>query len=209
MTSDTSRPEPADDFRRRPRRRGEELYAAIFEATLAELEEVGYARLTIERVAARARASKMSVYKRWPNRRELVIAALRQQDRTPEPAIDTGTLRGDLLAFLRGAAAQLEGMLGEAVRGLMAETLMEPATTAEARAEAFAGRDLVVRGFFERAAARGEINTAAISAQLVNLGPALLDHHLLVHGLPIPDDLIVGVVDDILLPLLTSKPAGK
>lgn len=198
-------PAPSEaDYRRRPRRRGEELYAAIFEATLAELAEVGYARLTMERVAARAHASKMSLYKRWPSRRELVIAALRHRDRTPEAPPDTGNLRDDVLAFLRRMARQLDGMLGEAARGLMTETLIDPGTTAAARAGAFAVRDSAIRGILDRAAARGEIRADAITPQLVSLAPALLDHHFLLHGAPIPDDIIVGIVDNILLPLLTT-----
>lgn len=205
MTSLPEPPTPSEgDYRRRPRRRGEELYAAIFDATLAELADVGYARLTMERVAARARASKMSLYKRWPSRRELVIAALRHRDRTPEPPPDTGNLRDDLLAFLRRMAKQLEGMLGEAARGLMTETLIDPDTTAAARAEAFAVRDSAIRDILDRATARGEIRAEAITPQLVSLAPALLDHHFLLHGAPIPDDTVVGIVDNILLPLLTT-----
>ncbi len=204
----TATPDPSapseGDHRRRPRRRGEELYAAIFEATLAELAEVGYSRLTMERVAARAHASKMSLYKRWPSRRELVIAALRHRDRTPESPPDTGNLRDDMLAFLRRMAKQLEGMLGEAARGLMTETLKDPDATTAARAEAFAVRDSAVRDILDRAAARGEIRAEAIAPQLVSLAPELVDHHFLLHGAPIPDDIVVGIVDNILLPLLTT-----
>ncbi len=187
----------------RPRRRGDELNAAIFQATLAELAEVGYSRLAMERVAARAGASKMSLYRRWPSRAELLIAALQHQDREPEPAPDTGNVRDDVLAFLRRAAALLEGVLGEAVRGLMAETLIDPGRTAAARAGAFGARDRVMRGILDRAAARGEIRPATVTPRLVGLAPALLDHHFLVHGTPIPDDVLTGIVDDVLLPLLT------
>jgi AcrR family transcriptional regulator len=186
------------------RRRGEELYAAIFAATLAELAEVGYSRLAMERVAARAGAGKMSLYKRWPTRAELVIAALRHQDREPAAAPDTGNLRDDVLTLLRGAAASLNGVIGAAVRGLMAETLTDPGRTATARAEAVSGRDRVMREILDRAAARGEIRSAAITPQLVGLAPALVDHHFLMHGAPIPDDVLTGIVDNILLPLLTT-----
>jgi AcrR family transcriptional regulator len=194
----------------RTRRRGEELNAAIFEATLAELAEVGYSRLAMERVAARAGASKMSLYRRWPNRAELLIAALQHQDREPEPAPDTGSLRDDVLAFLRRAAALLDGVFGEAVRGLMAETLIDPDRTATARAGAFMARDRVMREILDRAAARGEIRPAAVTPQLVGLAPALVDHHFLVYGTPIPDDVLTGIVDNVLLPLLThaGEPRG-
>lgn len=191
--------------RPRPRRRGEELCAAIFEATLAELAEAGYSRLAMERIAARAGASKMSLYRRWPSRRELVIAALRHQDREPEPVPDTGNLRDDVLTFLRRAAALLGGAFGEAVRGLMAETLMDPDRTAAARADALSARDQIMRDILTRAVARGEIRSAAVTPQLIGLAPALVDHYFLLHGAPIPDDLLTGIADDILLPLLTAE----
>jgi AcrR family transcriptional regulator len=201
----TPGPSAAGDagHRGQPRRRGEVLNAAIFEATLAELAEVGYSRLAMERIAARAGASKMSLYRRWPNRAELLIAALRYQDREPEPPPDTGSLRDDVLAFLRRAAALLDGVFGEAVRGLMAESLIDPRRTATARAEAFGARDRLMRQILDRAAARGEIRPAAITPQLVGLAPALVDHHFLIHGTPIPDDVLTGIVDNVLLPLLT------
>jgi AcrR family transcriptional regulator len=67
----------AIDHRKGPRRRGDALYAAIFEATLDELTAVGYAELKMEHVANRARASKGSLYRRWSSRAELVAEAVR------------------------------------------------------------------------------------------------------------------------------------
>ena len=195
----------AADHRGQPRRRGEELYAAIFEATLSELAEVGYSRLAMERVAARAGASKVSLYKRWPNRAELVVAALRHQYRGPEPAPDTGNLRDDVLTLLRRGAARLDGVFGEAARGLMAETLTDPARTATVRANMFTTRNRLMREILDRAVTRGDIPPAAITPQLIELAPALVDYHFLIHGAPVPDDVITGIVDNVLLPLLTAS----
>jgi hypothetical protein len=47
----------------------------------------------------------------------------------------------------------------------------------------------------------------AIAPDLVGLAPALVDHHFLFHGAPIPDEVLTGIVDDILVPLLTRPPA--
>lgn len=100
------------DHRRRPRRRGPALDEAIFQAVLDELAEVGYARLTMEGVAQRARAGKASLYRRWPTRIELVMDAV--YSRLPDPSAppDTGSLRGDLLALLRANAEALAGPAG-------------------------------------------------------------------------------------------------
>lgn len=190
--------------RGQPRRRGEELYAAIFEATLAELAEVGYSRLAMERVAARAGASKASLYRRWPNRAELVVAALRHHYRGPEAIPDTGNLRDDVLALLRLGATRLNGVFGEAARGLMAESLTDPDRTASLRANMFTTRNRLMREILDRTAARGGISPAAVTPQLIELAPALVDHYFLMHGAPIPDEVLTGIVDNVLLPLLTT-----
>jgi AcrR family transcriptional regulator len=199
--------------RGRPRRRSEELHAAIFEATLAELSEVGYSRLAMERIAARAGASKVSLYRRWPGRAELVIAALQHhalqhQDGEPEQLPDTGNVRDDVLVLLRSAAARLDGVFGLAVRGLMAETLADPERTAAMRPNMFMARDLVMREVLNRAAARGEIDPSAVTPQIIGLAPALVDHHFLMHGAPVPDDVLTGIVDNVLLPLLRPGRAA-
>src|SRR5262249_38301928 len=120
---------------------GEVLEAAILDATLAELAEVGYARLAMERIAARAHTSKASLYKRWPNRVELVVAALRHHRGAADPAPDTGSLREDVLTLLRRGAALLDGLFGQVVRGLMVETLTDPERTRSMRANMFVSRD--------------------------------------------------------------------
>ena len=58
------------------RPRDETREAAILEATLAVLSDVGYDRLTIDAVATKAKASKATVYRRWPNKAALVVDAL-------------------------------------------------------------------------------------------------------------------------------------
>jgi AcrR family transcriptional regulator len=191
------------DHRKGPRRRGEVLQAAILDAALAELAEVGYWRMTMQSVAARARTSKASLYKRWPNRAEMIVAALRHRSGgAPMATPDTGSLREDVLCVLRRGAESLNGLFGEAARGLMAENLTNPEDTANLRAHMFTGRDKLMREILERAAARGEIPAEAIKPPLIGFAPALVDHHFMVYGAPIRDELLTSIVDDLLLPLL-------
>jgi AcrR family transcriptional regulator len=95
------------------RRRGGILEAAVLEAAWQELTETGYAAFTMEGVAARARTSRAVLYRRWPNRPELVVAALRHHTKlTAADAPDTGTLRGDLLALLRNMSSGVGEVAG-------------------------------------------------------------------------------------------------
>lgn len=205
MTTPAGEPGEAVDHRKGPRRRGEVLQAAILDATLAELAEVGYWRMTMQSVATRARTSKASLYKRWPNRAEMVVAALRHRGGGPMAVPDTGSLREDVLAVLRRGADSLNGLFGEAARGLMAENLTNPEDTANVRAHMFTSRDKLMREILERAAARGEIPAEAVRPPVIGFAPALVDHHFIIYGAPVPDEVLTGIVDDLLLPLLTRR----
>src|SRR5262245_37799618 len=85
----------------RPRGRGEEREQAIIDATVCLLAEIGYEAMTMDAVAARARASKATIYRRWPGKPQLVGDALRRCGPGPKAEIPhTGSLRGDLIAML-------------------------------------------------------------------------------------------------------------
>src|SRR5699024_10006752 len=85
------------------RRRGLELERAILRAAAAELTESGYASMTMDRVARRAGTNKNAIYRRWPNRAALGIAAYRQIAVDSAQLPDTGDLRADVLEQLRRA----------------------------------------------------------------------------------------------------------
>ncbi|MDA3644700.1 TetR/AcrR family transcriptional regulator [Saccharopolyspora indica] len=191
------------DHRKLPRRRGDELTAAIFAATLTELAETGYAGLTMERVAERAKTGKASLYRRWPSRMELVLAAVYSTWPEPSEVVDTGTLRGDLLAMLRRSAEVLAGPVGEAMRGLLGDVLSDRDRTVQLRQLSQARGRRTIEEIVRRAAERGEVNPP-IPAPRLEVGQAMIRQHFLFNGTPIPDEVIVEIVDDVLLPLLTS-----
>ncbi|MCF1592603.1 TetR/AcrR family transcriptional regulator [Streptomyces muensis] len=86
----------------RPRRgphRSPEAHAAVLEVTRELLEEVGYPKVTMERIAERAGVARMTLYRWWPNKAAVVREAI--ADRlTVRPAPDTGSVRDDALTLL-------------------------------------------------------------------------------------------------------------
>jgi AcrR family transcriptional regulator len=196
------------DHRTRPRRRGDVLNSAIFEATLDELAEVGYAKLTMERVAALAGASKASVYRRWPSRMELALDAVHHLAPDPTDTPSTGSLRGDALAFMRVAADLLAGPGGEALRGLLGDALADPSRTLELRRHSRGTGHRVMKEIARRAVERGEINSDAITPRRLDVAQAMLREQFLFHGPPIPDAAIVEIVDEIVLPLFHEGVAS-
>lgn len=69
----------------------------LLAVTLRLLQEHGYDRLTVDAVAASARASKATVYRRWPSKAGLVLAAFIEGIRQVAVPPNTGNLRDDLL----------------------------------------------------------------------------------------------------------------
>jgi AcrR family transcriptional regulator len=195
----------SSDPRRRPRRRGEALDQAILHATFAELTEVGYAGLTMERVAERSGTGKASLYRRWPSRMELALDAVHLVLPDPASPPDTGSLRGDVLAFLRSVADLLAGPAGQALRGLLSDALADPHRIAELRRHSQSPSRKAMREIVRRAVDRGEVNPDVLTDRRIEVAPALLRHHFLFHGVPVPDDVIVGIVDEVVVPLLTAR----
>ena len=199
---------PTGDHRTRPRRRGHALDTAILEATIAEIEVAGYPALSMERVAERAKASKASLYRRWPSKVELVMAAI--YDLLPEPAttVDTGSLRGDLLALLRTAADLLAGPAGTAIRGLVSDALRDPELAVQLRTYTRGRSVAAMEDVIRRAVGRGELGPGTITLRQVEAGLWVMRFHFLIHGGPVPEQVIVEIVDEVMLPLLHAA-AGR
>jgi AcrR family transcriptional regulator len=186
----------------RPRRRGETLERAIFDAVIDQLQAVGYVGLTMEGVATRAHTGKAALYRRWPRKEDLVVDALEHVLPSPTALPDHGTVRDDLLDLLRRLAALLNSPAGCALQCLMAETERDESfarllheRVKEPRKRMFL--DLLVRG-----ADRGQVRAGAATQLVAEVGPALVMQRFLADGAPVPDDYVVSVVDDVVLPLL-------
>jgi AcrR family transcriptional regulator len=193
---------PSADHRTRPRRRGQTLDMAILEATIAEIEVYGYAALSMERVAERAKASKASLYRRWPSKVELVMAAVYYLLPEPASGVDTGSLREDLLALFRSAADLLAGPGGTAIRGLVSDVLRDPELAARFRNYTRGRSVAAMREVIKRAADRGELGTGPITTRQLEAGLWVMRFHFLIYGSPIPDEVIIEIVDEVVLPLL-------
>lgn len=112
---------PADEVRRR-RRLSPERKQELFQAVVDLLREDGYEMLSMERVAARTKSSKATLYRQWNTKPQLVAAALRATKTVTLETVDTGSLAGDLRGCLRqiGAGSMrdtaLMQSLGHAIR---------------------------------------------------------------------------------------------
>ncbi len=186
------------------RRRGAELEEALLDAAWTELQAVGYAALTFDGVAARAGTSKPVLYRRWPGKVDLVLAALQHGGLfSRRELVDTGSLRGDVLRALRDFNAYRSGFMA-AISVYMASINVETGLSpADLRERLLGGRSTIGRVMLERAAARGEIPARDWPDGIASLPSDLVRHDLVMSLKPLPDRRIVEIVDDIWLPLVS------
>ena len=176
---------------------------AIRDAALDLLSEIGYDRLTMDAVAARAHASKATIYRRWQGKASLVVDALHcSKGSIVEP--NTGSLAGDLAVLSQGSCSQESRFNAQVMLGLITALAHDAELRDVFRERMIEPRTQVIRSIFDRAVTRGEISTERNLDLLVSLFPALMIQQVLVTG-ELPDtDFASRVIHDVILPLATA-----
>jgi AcrR family transcriptional regulator len=176
--------------------------AELLAVTLRLLQEHGYDRLTVDEVASAARASKATVYRRWPSKAELVLAAFIEGVRQVAVPPDTGTLRGDLLR-LGEVCCQETRQLASTIRGVLVEVSRNPALNEVMQRQFIEQRKALIRHVLQQAVARGEIDAAAITDELWDLLPGYLIFRSIMPGRPPTRRTVQVLVDEVVMPSLT------
>jgi AcrR family transcriptional regulator len=179
---------------------------AILAAAMDLLAGVGYARLTMDQVAARAGVGKASLYLRWPNKVALVAEAIQHRSAVVPNIPDTGSLRRDMLAFLKGL---LRGKSAgqRALAAVTGEIASNPELRKVWRRSLQGTLSASIRVIVERAVERGELPTASDVDLLSMLPLTVLQNWRLEHGHG-PDDAVVErIVDQFFSP--ASGRAGR
>jgi AcrR family transcriptional regulator len=174
----------------------------LLEVTLQLLQEHGYDRLTLDAVAARARASKATVYRRWPSKAELVLAAFIEGCRQVAVHPDTGTLRGDLLHLGCVISQQTHEQAG-IIRAVLVEVSRHPALHDALQAEFLDQRKALLQEVLRDAVLRGEIDAAAVSDELWDLLPGYLIFRSIMPNRPPTEQTVQALVDEVIIPSLT------
>jgi AcrR family transcriptional regulator len=173
----------------------------LLEATIAELDAAGYDGLTVDAVAARAHASKATLYRRWPSKLALVVAAIAARyDNAPFLAAADGSLREDLLRHVELLVEEVQttGTVG----AVLGAANRNPELRRALDEHFVAVRRDAMHALLERH--RAELRDGVDPELAAGIPAALIYARLLVGGEPLWQDFARRVVDGVLLPLLTG-----
>jgi len=175
----------------------------ILDATLDVLAETGYDGMTIDMVAARAKAGKATVYRRWTSKPDLVldaVACMKSSEVDLAALPDTGSLRGDLVAMIRPPSIR-DGERKLKIMAAIVSMISRAPELAEAAREALVEpRAAVNRVFFQRAVDRGEIPANSDIEKLCLIGPALVAYRVLLLRTPVDREFLIDNIDTVILP---------
>lgn len=170
----------------------------LLAVTLNLLRQHGYEGLTVDEVAAEAHASKATVYRSWPTKAELVLAAFIEGIQQSAEPPNTGTLRGDLICLgdmvcghAREHAAAMRAVLGELSRIPALHTALH---------RFLMGRKELMNAVLARAVDRGEIEPAALNREVCDVLPGYLVYRSVVEDRPATRATVRKLVDNLILP---------
>lgn len=176
-----------------------EREAELLTVTLRLLQSHGYDRLTVDAVAAEAKASKATVYRRWPSKADLVLAAFIEGTRETAVAPETGSLREDLIAIGTGVAA-LARQHAMTMRAVLNE-MSHSADLRKAMQDKFVRhRQTMIEEVLAAAVDRGEIDPEAIDPEIWDVLPGYLVFRCLISERMPTDDTVRVLVDEVVLP---------
>ena len=181
---------------------------AILEATLTLLAEEGFEAMSIEAIAARAGVGKKTIYRWWDSKEALVIDAIKNVQQVNHPVIETGSLRGDLIALFSTAfqawgRPDARNLLLELV-GLMT-THPEVFQTYDERV--LAPRLKLATQIIQRAQKQGEVRQNLDASEILSLLASPIWYHLLFNATsaPLTPLFLERLVDALLYGIAAQK----
>jgi AcrR family transcriptional regulator len=191
---------------RRTGGRSARVHTAVLTATVDVLYESGFDALSVRRIAERAEVHESSIYRRWGAKADLVVDALISRLEQQIPTPDTGSLREDLLASLRAAAAFLGTPLGE---NLVRMALRQDLFANRDHERFFTDRRTRAAVILDRAETRGELRSGIdhfLTFETL-LGPLYL--RFLLTREPLNESVLETVVDLVLAGIAVEPPSAS
>jgi AcrR family transcriptional regulator len=186
------------ETRRRGRPRSAEADDAILSAAFAVFAECGFDGMTVEGVAARAAVGKGTIYRRYPNKLDLLIAASTYFAQEREPAPNTGTIAGDLRVLIdRLIVVFTSSPVGNALPMMIAARTRLPELAA-AHDDITARKRERNRAIIRRAIEAGQLRPDADPELVIDAYVSPVLYRFLVTDFPLDDTFAANVVDTVM-----------
>jgi AcrR family transcriptional regulator len=172
--------------------------AEIMDAVIDQLRTVGYESVTMDAIAATARTSKATLYRQWGGLPGLVVAAIEHYHPRTAVDVNTGTLRGDLIALIDHHDDKSDDVIravfvDEDLRTAMRARMMDPTS-------------LILDAILARAAERGEVDADSAALPYIAMMLAAFSiTHVFLRGSPATAADFAAYIDSVVVPLLTAK----
>lgn len=172
---------------------------AILRATIELIVELGVDEFRTEDVAARAGVGKGAIYRRYPSKDDLVMAAVGALVNEEIAVPDTGSTRADLLALMREAVDLYSGvLLGRLMPSLVGTMAKRPGLARVVRDGFLARRRSALTEVLRRGVERGDLRPDLDLELVLDVLGGPLFYRLLITGGPIDEHLAAGVAELIL-----------
>jgi AcrR family transcriptional regulator len=193
---------------RSPGRLDRSLDAAILDAALAGVAELGYDKLSMDDIAARASVGKAAIYRRWPSKAVVVADAIAHWRRRlgPVEPPNSGSLRGDIEALVAAVPDLNDAQLStiHVIVGVATAAMHNPVLAAALDDLVLSTPRHVVRAVLDHAVARGEIPADRDLSLIPDVALGLNVLRVMT-GRPIDRVYVRRVLEDVILPL-TGAP---
>ena len=191
---------------KRPGGRSARVQDAVLKSTFTLISEKGADGVTIADVAGRSGVHETSIYRRWETPKALVLDACMHFIGDAIPTPNTGSLRTDLIAMMRGTVALHTSPQGQVILAL---NRLGDAKAQNAKREFWRERFKRLQPIFDRAVARGEFPKNVDPVPLLETLIAPLHFRLLVSVEPLDDWPVVEMVDRVLKGYVNAKPRAR
>lgn len=194
--------------------RGAGRERAICQAVVDLLNESSYEAVTMDAVAARAKASKATIYRRWTNKDDLVVDALRRVLADRDDTLpDTGSLRGDLVTRINEQVREpmLLKAYKAAMKGLAHAVCNDPQLAGVIRQSFEDAQLILLQRLLDRALRRGELRTPVPASLAWEVIQAQFSARTSLEARPVDAEYVQHVIDDVLMPVLVhagSRPVA-
>ncbi|ASR38553.1 transcriptional regulator [Prauserella marina] len=188
------------------RPRDPHLDRAILEATLGKLDESGYGALTLEHIARQAGTTKPAIYRRWPNRQRLVLAALALRLDVPE-APDSGCTLCDLYEGILVFVEAFNKIRPDVIGPLLADCTADPELHRAFMATLFDPPRVAVGNMLRKAVARGDLRADIDHELLLDMLGSLVHYRALFGHAAIGEEEVDRALEALLGGVANDYPA--